>query len=167
MRERILPMFEDSRRLRRHLTGAVGDESTIRVNLRHMTVYLGWAGSASRLGTRPIRLLILNEIDKYPSFTKEADAEALAEKRTITWRGRRLIFKLSTPTVENAPIWTAFSEEAHARFDWHVACPFCGGMQLMKFDNIRWPEDVQGSGRGGAEQFSRVQVRALRKGMGR
>jgi phage terminase large subunit GpA-like protein len=143
MRDRILPMFEDSVRLRRHLTGAVGDESTIRINLRHMPIFLAWAGSVARLGSRPIRLLILDETDKYPASRKEAGPEDLAEKRTITWRGRRLIFKLSTPTVESGPIWTAFTEEAHARFDWHVCCPFCGSQQLMKFDGIRWPEEVR------------------------
>ncbi|MCL2791098.1 MAG: phage terminase large subunit family protein [Desulfobulbus sp.] len=143
MRDRIMPMFEDSRRLRRYLTGAVGDESTIRVNLRHMVIFLGWAGSVARMGSRPIRLLILDEIDKYPESRKEASPEALAEKRTITWRGRRLILKFSTPTVENGPIWVAFTEEAHARFDFHVACPSCGAMQVMLFDGIRWPEDAR------------------------
>lgn len=142
MKDRILPMFEDSKRLRRHLTGAVGDESTIRINLRHMPIFLAWAGSVSRLGSRPIRLMILDEVDKYPESRKEASAEALAEKRTITWRGRRLVFKLSTPTTEQGPIWVAFTEEAHARFDWHVVCPHCGEHQIMTFDNIRWPEGV-------------------------
>ena len=140
MRDRILPMFEDSPRLRRYLTGAVGDESTIRVNLRHMPVFLGWAGSVARLGSRPIRLLILDEIDKYPESRREADPCALAEKRTISWRSRRLILKISTPTMENGPVWTAFSEEAGARFDWQARCPACGVRQVMAFDNIRWPE---------------------------
>jgi phage terminase large subunit GpA-like protein len=143
MRDRIMPMFEDSKRLRRYLTGAVGDESNIRINLRHMVVFLGWAGSVARLGSRPIRLLILDEVDKYPESRREASPEALAEKRTITWRGRRLILEFSTPTVDTGPIWVAFTEEAHARFDWHVACAKCGAMQIMIFDNIRWPEDVR------------------------
>jgi len=143
MRDRIMPMFEDSKRLRRYLTGAVGDESTIRVNLRHMVIFVGWAGSVARMGSRPVRLLILDEVDKYPESRKEASPEALAEKRTITWRGRRLTLKFSTPTVETGPIWVAFTEEAHARFDWHVVCPECGVMQLMVFDNIRWPEGVR------------------------
>lgn len=142
-KDRLLPMFEDSPRLRKHLSGAVGDESSIRINLRHMPIYLGWSGSVSRLGSKPIRLLVLDEMDKYINSTKEAASEALAEKRTITWRGRRLIVKISTPTTENGPIWTAFTEEAHARFDWHVVCPECGCFQLMQFDNIRWPEDVR------------------------
>lgn len=143
MRDRIMPMFEDSKRLRRYLTGAVGDESTIRVNLRHMVIFLGWAGSVARMGSRPIRLLILDETDKYPMSRREASPEALAEKRVITWRGKRLVLKLSTPTTDTGPIWVAFTEEAHARFDWYVACPKCGVMQLMVFDNIKWPEGIQ------------------------
>jgi phage terminase large subunit GpA-like protein len=143
MRDRIMPMLQDSNRLRRYLSGAVGDESNIRVNLRHMVIFLAWAGSVSRLGTRPIRTLFLDEIDKYPESRREASPEALAEKRTNTWRGRRLTVKLSTPTVDSGPIWVAFTEEAHARFDWYVCCPKCGTMQLMIFDNIRWPEDVR------------------------
>ncbi|MDL2275161.1 phage terminase large subunit family protein [Desulfosarcina sp. OttesenSCG-928-G10] len=139
-RDRLLPMFEDSPRLRRHLTGAANDETSIRINLRHMAIFLGWSGSVSRLGNRPIRTLILDELDKYQDSRKEARSEDLAEKRTTTWRGRRLVVKISTPTVETGPIWKAFSEEAHARFDWWVTCPACGGFQLMAFDNIRWPE---------------------------
>ena len=142
-RDRLLPMFEDSPRLRRHLSGAAGEESSIRINLRHMPIYLGWSGSVSRLGSKPIRLLILDEMDKYANSTREASSEALAEKRTITWRSRRLILKISTPTTENGPIWQAFSEEAHARFDWQVTCPNCGGLEVMNFDSIRWPEGIR------------------------
>jgi len=140
MRDRIMPMFEDSKWLRRYLTGSVGDESTIRVNLRHMPIFVGWAGSVARMGSRPIRLLILDEVDKYPESRREASPEALAEKRVITWRDRRLVLKFSTPTVDTGPIWVALTEEAHAVFDYHAACPQCGTLQVMEFDNIRWPE---------------------------
>lgn len=144
-KDRLLPMFEDSPRLRRHLSGSLGDESSIRINLKHMPIYLGWSGSVSRLGSKPIRLLILDEMDKYAHSPREANSDALAEKRTITWEGRRrLILKISTPTVEAGPIWVAFSEEAKdCQFDWQVVCPHCGGPQIMKFDNIRWPEEVR------------------------
>ena len=105
-----------------------------------MPIYLGWSGSVSRLGNKPIRILVLDELDKYQNPRKEATSESLAEKRTITWKERRFIFKLSTPTTEDGPIWTAYSEEAHARFEYHVICPCCGAAQLMTFDRIRWPE---------------------------
>lgn len=80
-------MFEDSPRLRRHLTGSTNDESSIRINLRHMSIYLGWSGSVARLGNKPIRTLILDELDKYQDSRNEASSEALAEHRTTTWSG--------------------------------------------------------------------------------
>lgn len=142
-RDRLIPMFEDSPRLRRHLTGATNDESSIRINLRHMPIYLGWSGSVARLGNKPIRTLILDELDKYQDSRNEASSESLAEKRMTTWRGRRLVVKISTPTTETGSIWIAFTEECHARFDWWVVCPECGTLQLMKFDNIKWPDDAK------------------------
>lgn len=140
-KDRILPMIQDSRHLRGYLSGSVDDASSIRINLKHMPIYLGWSGSVSRLGNKPIRILVLDELDKYQNPRKEATSESLAEKRTITWKNRRFIFKLSTPTVEDGPIWKAYTEEAHARFEYHVICPHCGTAQLMTFDQIRWPEE--------------------------
>ncbi|MBS5374938.1 MAG: phage terminase large subunit family protein [Bilophila wadsworthia] len=139
-KDRILPMLQDSRHLRGYLSGAVDDASSIRINLKHMPIYLGWSGSVSRLGNKPIRILVLDELDKYQNPRKEATSESLAEKRTISWKERKFIFKLSTPTTEDGPVWTAYTEEAHARFEYHVICPCCGAAQLMRFDQIRWPE---------------------------
>lgn len=143
-RDRLLPMLQDSPRLRQYLTGDLGDESSIRINLKHMPIYLGWSGSVSRLGSKPIRTLILDELDKYQNVAREADSQVLAEKRTITWEGRRrLIMKISTPTTETGPIWVAYTEEANARFNWMAVCPYCGKAQLMDFDRIKWPSDIR------------------------
>lgn len=139
-RDRIIPMIEDSRRLREYLTGHGNDLASVRINMANMPIYLGWSGSVARLGNKPIRYLILDELDKYKNVKNEATSEALAEKRTTTWGRRRLIFKISTPTTENGPIWRAFTEEANCRFDYWVRCPHCGHMQLMRFDRIVWTE---------------------------
>lgn len=144
-KDRILPMLQDSPRLRKYMSGSVDDASSIRINLRHMPIYLGWSGSVSRLGNKPIRILILDELDKYQNVKREATSESLAEKRTTTWKSRRFIFKLSTPTTEGGPIWRAFTEEAHARFDYYVICPFCGTAQRMDFEHIGWPQAEEGS----------------------
>ncbi len=140
-KDRILPMIQDSPRLRGYMSGSVDDASSIRINLKHMPIYLGWSGSVSRLGNKPIRILILDELDKYQNPKKEASSESLAEKRTTTWKSRRFIFKISTPTTEDGPIWRAFTEEAHARFDFHAICQKCGASQQMTFANIGWPEE--------------------------
>lgn len=102
-KDRILPMLQDSRHLRGYLSGAVDDASSIRINLKHMPIYLGWSGSVSRLGNKPIRILVLDELDKYQNPRKEATSESLAEKRTISWKERKFIFKLSTPTHGRRP----------------------------------------------------------------
>jgi terminase, large subunit len=138
-RDRIIPMLTHSPRLRSYMTGLSDDASSLRINLAHMPIYLGWSGSVSRLGNKPIRTLILDELDKYKNPKNEATSEALAEKRTTTWRSRRHIFKISTPTTEDGAIWLAFTKEANIRFRYWVCCPHCGMMQLMLFDSIAWP----------------------------
>lgn len=138
-RDRIIPMLQESPRLRSFLTGRDDDVSASRINLVHMPIYTAWSGSVSRLGNKPIRTLILDELDKYQDPRNEATSEALAEKRTTTWRSRRHVFKISTPTTEEGPIWRAFTTEAGARFDYWVKCPHCGLMLLMDFDRIAWP----------------------------
>lgn len=138
-RDRIIPMITGSTRLRDYMTGSGDDASSLRINLAHMPIYLGWSGSVSRLGNKPIRTLILDELDKYKNPKNEATSETLAEKRTTTWRTRRHIIKISTPTTEDGPIWTALTQEAGARFDYWVRCPHCGMAQLMDFERIDWP----------------------------
>lgn len=141
-KDRIIPMIDSSPRLRSYKTKYEDDASSLRINLSHMVIYLGWSGSASRLGNKSIRILILDELDKYKNPKNESSSEDLAEKRTTTWRSRRIIMKISTPTTEQGPIWQAFTVEASAIFDYYVSCPDCGFMQLMTFDRISWPGKV-------------------------
>jgi len=89
------------------------DVATLQINLQHMPVYMAWAGSASRLANKPIRYIVLDEVDKYPDAGKrEAGPIKLAEKRKTTFRWDYKIWKISTPTVEQGPIWQALQNEA-------------------------------------------------------
>lgn len=137
--DRIIPMIKSSPRLSKFLSRVDADTSSLRIKLVHMNIFLGWSGSVSRLGNKPIRVLVLDELDKYQDSKNEARAEDLAEKRTITWRSRKKIFKISTPTVESGPIWQAFTREANARFRYYVRCPHCGEFQLMTMEGLHWP----------------------------
>lgn len=138
-RDRIIPMITASDRLSKYTTGNSDDLSSLHIKLVHMAIHLAWSGSVSRLGNKPIRILILDELDKYANPTNEARSEVLAEKRTTTWRARKKIVKISTPTTEDGPIWRAFTQEANARFRYHVSCPDCGYVHCMEFSNITWP----------------------------
>ena len=141
-KDRIMPMIEASPRLRQYLTGWEDDKSSLRIKLAHMPIYLAWAGSAARLANKPIRYVIFDETDKYPpvSNKREADPISLGEKRTITYRYDYKIIKISTPTVEKAPIWDSLQNEAEEVFEYHVPCKACGNKQVMEFDQIVWPK---------------------------
>ncbi len=140
-RDRVLPMLKTSPKLSKYLTGSTDDEASLRINLRHMPIYMGWAHSASRLASKPIRYVFFDEIDKYPTTAnkKEADPLSLAEKRGRTYRNRKFL-KISTPTNESGPIWTALNIEAQVVFGYKVRCPICGHVHEMDFDQIKWPE---------------------------
>ena len=139
--DRIIPMLKDSARLSEYMTGAADDASSMRINLRHMPIHMAWSGSPARLGNKPIRYLILDELDKYQSSRREASSEDLAEKRVTTWRRKARVWKLSTPTLKDVGIHTAW-KSAEARYRYHVPCPYCGAELLMDFERIKWPSAV-------------------------
>ncbi len=139
--DRIIPMLKASARLSEYLTGAADDLSSMRINLRHMPLHMAWSGSPARLGNKPIRYLIMDELDKYQSSKREASSEDLAEKRVTTWRRKARIWKLSTPTLKDVGIHAAW-KAAEARYRYHVVCPYCGSELLMEFDRIKWPDAV-------------------------
>lgn len=141
--DRIQPMIESSPQLRSYKTGYDDDSAMMRISLQHMLIYMAWARSAARLANKPIRYLVFDETDKYPRTAnkKETDPISLGEARTTTYNRNKRIWKVSTPTIETAPIWKALNTEAQIIFDYWVACPACGGMQLMIFDadHFKWP----------------------------
>ena len=143
MRDRIQPMVESSPRLRSYLSGRDDDMALLRLNLTHMPIYVAWARSSATLKNRPIKYLIFDETDEYPetSGPKETDPISLGEKRAITYRESKKIFKISTPTTEGNFIWQALTKEAQVIFDYWVRCPECGWDQRMLLENIRVPED--------------------------
>jgi phage terminase large subunit GpA-like protein len=147
--ERLRPMFEDSPRLSKLLTGSPKDLTAKKFQLRTLRLMLVWAGSTSRLAAKAAKYQIRDEVDKYPAAPskKEAGTEALLDKRQRTFRWDRKVFRCSSPTTETGPIARAWSVAA-ARFHFHVPCPLCGQMQRLYFTDpdgrpcVRWPEGV-------------------------
>ncbi len=148
-KDRILPMITSSPRLRKYLTGYDDDEASMRIRLKHMPLYLAWAGSAARLGNKPIKHLVLDEVDKYPPHASKRETAPirLAEKRVITYQYDHKIWKISTPTVEKGPITQAMKTEAQVIFDFWVECPKCGEYQPMIFDQIKWNKETGEDGK--------------------
>ena len=141
-KDRIQPLINASARLRTYKTGVADDEGSIKIRLRHMILYMAWANSASRLATRSAPYGVADEEDKYPvtATKRESGPVDLLRNRARTFSHMRKLWRVSTPTIETGPIWTALNKEAEIVFDFNVRCPHCGRTQLMAFERIRWPE---------------------------
>lgn len=114
------------------------DSKLLELQFTGMYLVLSGANSASSLASRPIRILLLDEVDKYPlACGKEADPISLAKERTKTYRFNKKILLASTPTVETGPIWVGY-EAADERRKYHVPCPHCGHKQPFEFKQIKW-----------------------------
>ena len=98
------------------------------------------SNSASSLASRPIRVVLADEVDRYEaSAGSEGDPISLATKRTTTFWNKK-IYLCSTPTVKGlSRIETAF-EESDKRY-YHVPCPECNVKQVLKWKNVVWDEN--------------------------
>lgn len=127
------PIWEDSPSLRRYMPVSRRKNWTRLFQRIHgAPVYWIGANSAGRLGSKPIRRLVLDEVDKYPAQTKsEAGAAALARQRVKSFRKKGLakILEFSTPTDEAGEVNVEYMN-GDQRHLW-VRCWKCGVEQVM------------------------------------
>ena len=101
----------------------------------HLTIV--GANAPSGLASRPIRILLCDEVDRYPfSAGAEGDPVNLAKKRTVTFWNRKIVL-VSTPTIRGlSRIETAYAESDQRQY-W-VPCPSCGTHQVLVWGQVRW-----------------------------
>lgn len=137
---RLRPMLLASPTLRKKF-----NEKSKKDELQFDSMYIAMVGSnsPSDLASRPIRILMFDEVDKYPNASrKEADPISLATERTKTFNNRK-IYKTSTPTLKTGYIWQA-KENADVERHYFVPCPHCGEYIELKFAQIIWPHKEDG-----------------------
>ncbi len=143
-KDRLAPMLRDSPALR----GKVGDAKSRDAGntLRHKSFVGGHltvagANSPASLASRPIRVVLFDEVDRYPaSAGREGDPVTLGRKRTATFWNRRILLG-STPTIAgNSRIEKAYAESDQRRF-W-LPCPHCREMQTLRWEQVRWSDDT-------------------------
>lgn len=145
------PLWEDSHRLREMLPANRRRDWTKLYQLCNQSpVYWIGANSPGRLGAKPIRRLILDEVDKYPSgfgrkgkgttsrlTSSEAGAAALARQRTKAFRKKGLakILEFSTPTDDAGEITVEYLNGDQRKL--YVPCPHCGHPHVMAWAGFR------------------------------
>lgn len=103
----------------------------------HLT--MAGANSPATLASRPIRVLLMDEVDRYPaSAGEEGDPVKLAIKRTNNFWNRRIVMA-STPTVKGFSRIEKEFELSDKRF-FYVPCPHCQEEQRLQWGNVTWPE---------------------------
>lgn len=151
-KERIAPMFRDSPGLAGKLIeGKEGrgteKKSSTTILMKHYPggfLALVGANSPAGLASRPIRILLADEVDRYPeSAGKEGDPLKLAVQRTQNFGNRKLLM-VSTPTVVGySKIHNEFLAGDQREFV--VRCPECCQYNELKWENVHWESDDKGN----------------------
>ncbi|MEM8499898.1 MAG: phage terminase large subunit family protein [Pseudomonadota bacterium] len=100
-------------------------------------VTMAGANSAASLASRPIRILMCDEVDRYPpSAGTEGDPINLAAKRTRTFWNKKKIY-VSTPTITGISRIEALYEDS-SKEKYHLPCPACGDYQPLLWRNLNF-----------------------------
>lgn len=142
-KDRLQPMLRDTPALRDKVKEAKSRDSENTVLHKkfaggHLTAV--GANSPSGLASRPIRIVICDEIDRFPaSAGTEGNPRKLAEKRQKTfWNKKTLVG--GTPTIKGLSEVEAEFENSDQRF-YYVPCPHCKEKQTLKWSQVQWPKD--------------------------
>ncbi len=137
--QRVSPMLEGSPALDRLRSKGGRKKADTMLRKRFATgAILGIAGanSPSSLASRPIRVLVLDETDRYPpSAGSEGDPVTIAQRRTNTFHNRVRV-EASSPTIQGRSRIEKTWLSSDRRRLW-LACPACGEKQVLRWDQVR------------------------------
>jgi phage terminase large subunit GpA-like protein len=142
-KDRLDPMVRDTPALKGKIHDAKSRDSENTILHKRFVgghITLAGANSSASLAGRPIRVVLCDEVDRYPfSAGEEGDPVDLAFKRATTFWNKKLGM-FSTPTIKGqSRIEAAYSLSDRRKY-W-VPCPKCGEFQLLKWTQVKWPKE--------------------------
>lgn len=141
-KDRLAPMLRDTPALRDKVADPRARDSGN--TLLHKSfpgghITIAGANSPSGLASRPIRVVLFDEVDRFPtSAGSEGDPVSLGRKRSLTFWNRKVLAG-STPTVKGFSRIEAGFEQTDQRF-YMVPCPHCAAFQRLTWAQVRWPD---------------------------
>ncbi|UPG86845.1 phage terminase large subunit family protein [Luteibacter aegosomatis] len=142
-KERITPLIRATPVLRDVIFGGRSrraDETLLYKPFSGGFLALAGAGSPDNLARRPVRLVLADEINKYP-ITREGDPLMIADERTASYGTNWLSVRACSPTVEDeCRISDSYADSDQRRAS--VPCPHCGHRQFLDFfKHVEWDKD--------------------------
>ncbi len=142
-KDRLAPMLRDTPCLssKVDLRSRIGGNTLLHKNFPGGQITITGSNSPASLASRPIRILLCDEVDRYPgSAEDEGDPLSLAMKRTTNFWNRRII-QVSTPKLKGSSrIEKAFALSTQE--EWCVPCPKCGEYQPYSWEQIIYKDKV-------------------------
>ncbi|MCL2356628.1 MAG: phage terminase large subunit family protein [Defluviitaleaceae bacterium] len=141
-KDRLTPMLRDTPRLRGKVNSKTRNSGNTILHKEFPGGYIVIVGANSPAGlsSRPIRLLLADEVDRYPPTAgKEGDPLLLASKRLTTFWNKREVY-ISTPTIKGASRIEVEYENSTQEV-WHVPCPACGIYQPLVWAQVEFDRE--------------------------
>lgn len=141
-KDRLAPMIRDTPCLNAKIADPKKRDSGNTLLHKKFTgghITIAGTNSPASLASRPIRILLCDEVDRYPgSAEDEGDPLSLAMKRTQNFWNRKVVL-VSTPKIEgHSRIQKAF--ELSTQEEWEVPCPDCGEYQPYAWERISYKD---------------------------
>jgi phage terminase large subunit GpA-like protein len=157
--DRFRPMIEATPSLRgkvgkRKFEAQTGDESGSRfraANAVKMLQYDGGRGSVflasgssdAQVASLHTGYVYVSEVDKLPrNLRNQGSGLKQAEQRAIKYRRAKIYYE-STPTNEGSST-IAEEHELGTQHECHVPCRYCGVLQPLVWEQVKWPRDAAG-----------------------
>lgn len=141
-KDRLAPMLRDTPELRDKVDtkSRYSGNTILKKNFPGGHITIVGANSATGLASRPIKVLLADEVDRYPaSAGTEGDPLTLAQKRQTTFWDKKTIM-VSTPVIKgHSRIETEFN--LSTKEEWNVPCPECGHYQPLVWGGVKFDRE--------------------------
>lgn len=147
-KDRLAPMVRDTPALRGRIADPRARDSgntLLHKKFAGGHITMAGANSPASLASRPIRVVLCDEVDRYPaSAAAEGDPVNLARKRTTTFHNRKIVLT-STPTIKGASRIELAYEQSDQR-KYMAVCPHCQDAAELTWARVHWAESPDDAG---------------------
>lgn len=141
-KDRLAPMIRDTPVLREKIRSKSrdGGNTLLYKSFPGGHITLSGANSAPSLASRPIRIVLADEVDRYPDEAgDEGDPVELVSKRATTFFNYKRLL-VSTPTTKGSSRIEEFYLDSSME-QWCLPCPTCGELQPLSWRQIKFDYD--------------------------